>query len=308
MSGIADEDHLEWDDAASQEWFEIVESWRWERREGDWVKQGQCPRCGHSMDRTFAGGIAFALPQLPGPVAIWCNCSAPHANRPDGRNGGCGSSARISAPDPMSGDIGPGGVTEDDIRWEQEAIDAQHQSLSRVRATAAAWSSSIAALLGVFSIVAFIKGPSTVSSLSHTTATVVTILVLVAALLAAGATLTAAVAAQGTPRWLNRLDGQALRATNRDAAKKVVLQLWISRILALLAAICVLAGMSTAWLSISSQAQPSQRAIVVMRTGEVRCGTLGATANHGVGLLVDGESLVTPLVNVNELVRVKQCP
>ena len=67
MSGIADEDHLEWDDAASQEWFEIVESWRWERREGDWVKQGACPRCGHSMDRTFAGGIAFALPQLPDP-------------------------------------------------------------------------------------------------------------------------------------------------------------------------------------------------------------------------------------------------
>ncbi|HTA14795.1 MAG TPA: hypothetical protein VK781_08065 [Solirubrobacteraceae bacterium] len=199
-------------------------------------------------------------------------------------------------------------MTQDDLRWEQEAIEAQHKSLSSVRATAAAWSGSIAALLGIFSIVAFIKGPETLSSLDQKAATAVTILVLTAALLAIVATLAGAIAAQGTPHWLDRLDGRALRAANRDAAKKVVSQLWISRVLALLAAMFVLAAMSTAWLSTPREDTPSVHAMILTRAGAVQCGVLGETVNHEIGLFVDGKPPLTLFVGIDELITVEQCP
>jgi hypothetical protein len=89
---------IKWDESTSQEWFDVVESWPWEEQGGDWVKQGPCPRCGHQMDRTVAGGVAFALPVAAQPVAIWCNCSYPHEQRPSDRDAGCGSNGRISPP------------------------------------------------------------------------------------------------------------------------------------------------------------------------------------------------------------------
>jgi hypothetical protein len=97
--GGPDEDPIEWDSAPSQEWFDAVEGWPWEDRDGDWIKHGSCPRCGHHMDRTVAGGIAYALPPpAPQPVAIWCNCTAAHPHRPTDRGAGCGANARVSPP------------------------------------------------------------------------------------------------------------------------------------------------------------------------------------------------------------------
>ena len=208
----------------------------------------------------------------------------------------------------MNAGIGPGGVTEDDLRWEKEAADAQHESLVKVRATAAAWSSSVAALLGIFTVVAFIKGPDAVSSLGEGASVAVTALVLTAALLAAAATITAAFAAQGTPRWLNRLDGPALRQTNRDAAKQVIDLLWISRILALLAAICVLAGMSTAWLSTLGPTPSPVHVVVVTQGGGVSCGVLSTTATHQIGLSPADGTPAVALGHVREVVGVEKCP
>jgi hypothetical protein len=208
----------------------------------------------------------------------------------------------------MNDGIGPGGVTSDDIRWEKEATDAQHESLAKVRATAAAWSSSIAALLGVFTVVAFIKGPEGVSSLDQGAGIAVTVLVLVAALLAVGATLTGAFAAQGTPRWLKRLDGPVLRAANRDAVKGVIALLWVSRILALLAALCVLAGMSTAWLSTLNPPASPQHVLVVTRNGAVSCGVLQSGDSHPTELSLGGDGPAVPLVGIVQVVAVEKCP
>jgi hypothetical protein len=207
----------------------------------------------------------------------------------------------------MSDEIGPGGVTADDLRWETEAIELQHSGLASVRATAAAWSSSIAALLGIFSVVAFVKGPEAISSLRSNT-TVVTILVLVAAALASAAVLTAAWAAQGVPRWLDRLDGRTLRVLNREAAKEVIRLLWISRVLAIVAALSVLAGMSVAWLS-PRETGKSQAVLIVTRDGHGDCGILTAFADGRIGVSHRGKpSVRLTLGNITQLTPVDKCP
>jgi hypothetical protein len=205
--------------------------------------------------------------------------------------------------------IGPGGVTADQRRWEKEAQDLQHAGLAKARESAAGWEKSIAGLLGVFSIVAFIKGPQALSDLNDSAAVAVAILVLVAATLAIAATVCAAVAAQGVPTWLDRLDGSALRKSTRDASHTVIVLLWVSRGLALGAAICVLAGMTVAWLSSTTRTAKAspQRFVVVNSEGGVSCGIL-ELARGAVSVSPDGKAPGIPVGMVRQIVPVSSCP
>ena len=129
------------------------------------------------------------------------NCSCCH-NR----------SRRGDAKDPCHG---PGsaeqwGMDPDDVRWEEEAINVAHESLASVRTTAKSWGETITALLGVFSAVAFIKGPDAFTAIDGDGASVAALLIIFAAGLAAVAIALAAFAAQGVPRAVAPLDGWAL--------------------------------------------------------------------------------------------------
>lgn len=100
-----------------------VTSWPWQQEGGDWVKRGNCPRCGHPISkrlirtvvplrqpgladdapqadqwvetRALDSGRAMLRPDLPNTVDVMCNCNVRHA---DGEHG-CGFVAnKVSGP------------------------------------------------------------------------------------------------------------------------------------------------------------------------------------------------------------------
>src|SRR5262245_4283151 len=102
------------------------------------------------------------------------------------------------------------GTAPDDARWEDEAIEEHHQGLAAIRASAARWGETIGALLGVFALVAFVKGPDTFTDITGSKAEAAALLVALAAAAAAAAVLLAALAAQGIATNVRLLDGWAL--------------------------------------------------------------------------------------------------
>jgi hypothetical protein len=209
----------------------------------------------------------------------------------------------------MIGGVGPGGITSDDLQWEREADELRHTGLKAARDAAAGWEKSIASVLGVFTVVAFIKGPEALKDLDDTVGVIVVVVVLSAAICAIVATVCAALASQGSVHKLQRLDGVALRDFNRDAAKKVGDLLWASRFMALLAAFLILVGMAVAWFSTvggSSEASPAH-VVLVSDKGTLSCGVL-RTEDNSITLSPDGTAPGVPVPTVAQIVPVSACP
>ena len=142
-------------------------------------------------------------------------------------------------------------VTLDDELWEKEAVDAQHKSLATVQATAASWEKSIAAVLGAFALVAFVKGPAALTDIPTGPKSgmainalglteidpgrTVAFLIFVSAALVIIAVVSAAIAAQGVPAWVSVFDGFELMRRARDASIESIRWLRVSRAATLLA-------------------------------------------------------------------------
>lgn len=200
------------------------------------------------------------------------------------------------------------GQAADDRRWDDEAAEAQHQQLALVRAAAAAWGTAISSLLGVFALVAFVKGPTTFTDVKGSAASAAALLVLLAAVAAAVAVLLAALAAQGVPRDLAILDGWELRHQTAVRARTATVQLAWSRILGVLAALIVLAAVGLTWLTAlhQSQAEKSQQLLLVTKDGVVHCGTLvklpqGLALKQTDGTIIDA-------TNAREIETTQACP
>jgi hypothetical protein len=201
--------------------------------------------------------------------------------------------------------VGPGGVSADDRRWDQEAEDLRHTSLEKLKTSAEAWEKSVSALLGVFSVVAFVKGPATFEDLGTASGIAVAALVLFAAAFAVAAIACAAVAAQGIPTWQERLDGAVLRSSVEQSARRGVKLMWASRITAIVAALLVLAATSVAWLSQVGGGAPSPPSLLVVQgSGALLCGEMIAGPNARLsisatgkppGVVVEGARSVTPV-------------
>jgi hypothetical protein len=212
-------------------------------------------------------------------------------------------------PTPAGEPFASWGKGSDDRRWESEAQDAVHKQLTDVRTAATAWGKAISALLGVFTVVAFIKGPETFNGVKGKEATAAALLVLLAAVLAAGAVLLAALAEQGVPRKLKRFAGWELRHQTQVRAQTAAVQLAWSRILGVGAAIVVLASIGITWIAAqrdASKSEASQKALVVSDSGVVQCGTL---VKQGSGLalkLADGTA--STAAGARQVIKVSSCP
>jgi hypothetical protein len=203
------------------------------------------------------------------------------------------------------------GLGPDDVRWEDEALEERHRGLAAVRASATKWSESIGALLGVFAVVAFVKGPDTFTDVHGWEAEAAALLVVLAAALAAAAVLLAAIAAQGAAQDVSILDGWALRTLTAERIKAAAKQLAWSRVLAVTATMCVLLAVGLTWLAAlderDEKQSTGQSALLVSGAAkEVVCGTLTMTA---AGLrVVPKRGRPHDVVSPETLTLVSSCP
>ena len=131
-------------------------------------------RCGQTIDEARDNQ---QLPPGKGFVKVaCCNCGQPHANQPD-KTLGCGAFASLSVGagaepgtesrvaqylrvDPL-----PGEATVTDVEWERRAEQHEIEALPAARSAAEKWTTQIASLTGIFSIVVLVKGPEDVAKL-----------------------------------------------------------------------------------------------------------------------------------------------
>lgn len=200
------------------------------------------------------------------------------------------------------------GQSADDRRWDDEAEEAQHQQLALVRSAATSWGTAISSLLGVFALVAFVKGPTTFTDVKGSAASAAALLVLLAAVAAAVAVLLAALAAQGVPRKVAILDGWELRHQTAVRARAATVQLAWSRILGVLAALIVLAAVGLTWLTASEQSQApnSQLLLLVTKDGVLHCGSL-VKLPQGLGLK-QADGTIVDATNAREIETTEACP
>jgi hypothetical protein len=233
---------------------------RGEDAEVTWVKSGFCPQCRHRMSVVFDGGLvvpikAQDLPLEAKPsVLAFCNCAVDHEGHPASDDPelyrrGCGRWGLVKPPPawPRKEDVKTGlwlywathlvrrrdkellvtpqppdwGADPSDRAWEAEALGGR-TALTEIRQAAEKWSQSIAAILGVFTIVAFVKGPDSFEKISHRPALAAAVLVVMALVLAGGGILLGALAAQTTPRKKTRLTGWELKKFYAHQARKAL--------------------------------------------------------------------------------------
>lgn len=200
------------------------------------------------------------------------------------------------------------GRDPDDRRWEDEAVDVLHSQLADVRGTATAWGAAISALLGIFSVVAFIKGPTAFTSVHGHEADAAALLILFAMVLAAGAVVLSALAAQGVPRDVQQLDGWELRFQSGARARAAVTQLAWSRLLAVASALVVVLSIGLTWLAALREGDGASatKVLVVTNGGGVRCGALVATSP--VLKVKDAAGATMQVRGVKQIVKVESCP
>jgi hypothetical protein len=161
--------------------------------------------------------------------------------------------------------------------WDEKARGAGSDfGLKSIRDTAGKWATSIAALLGVLSTVAFVAGPSDlVKDVGGDAAEIAAWLILAAAAAAAIATLLAALAEQGVPKQSEPLTGWTFRSLTQKRAEEAAGQLMASRLLTIVALLCVITATGIAWLSAVTGDEPAatQSAIATLADGAA-CGSL----------------------------------
>jgi hypothetical protein len=153
------------------------------------VLRDGCPRCRGTMSVDLpilarcgqtVGVDKDAEPLPPGKEFVkvaWCNCGHAHSGRPE-NSLGCGAFGSLwvgKAPadpnaEPTPGqyvrvDPLPGEATVTDVEWERRAEQQEIAALPAARTAAEKWTTQIASLTGIFSIVVLVKGPEDVTNL-----------------------------------------------------------------------------------------------------------------------------------------------
>jgi hypothetical protein len=206
--------------------------------------------------------------------------------------------------DPQSRPHQPG--PPDAAEWDKAAVTFATEQLTRVRASATAWTGTVGTLLGLFGAVAVVGGTTKLADVpSPTLRWVIVGLVAVGGLLAGGSIVTGVRSAHGASlRTSDNWSGSAYRAAvvkNTDDALN-----WLrwARWTGLAAAFTVFAIGLLGLVSVA--AQPKQAAtttaVVVDQTGTAVCGPIGRTANGQ--LTVNG----IPIGTVRDITPVTACP
>jgi hypothetical protein len=192
--------------------------------------------------------------------------------------------------------------------WENLLDEQRRTGLKSIRETAGKWQGTIAGLLGAFGLVAVVKGPSTFKDLGVNESMSAWLLgmMIVAAVLAFGAILCSAMAAQGVPQIRRNWTGDNLRSWTHDTIKSTVTLLFVGRLLTYVTAFIVF----VAWLLVPAiaitQTKPSSlKAIVIRADGQIVCGALTNSANLQVKV---GEQEPINLIATDDIKIVDACP
>lgn len=173
---------------------------------------------------------------------------------------------------PVVGDIEP--VNDSDRRWAAKAQQLELEALPNIRSAAEKWAASLTGLLGVVGLAAVIEGADVFDALKNPweIAGQLTFFgAAVAALIASGFAIWAAV--EVTPKVFLP-GGDALRATAKKAVENAVFRLAVSRIVAGVAVVLVLASAACLWWGAEDASKPK----VIDGTGTALCGAGSAPA------------------------------
>ena len=207
-------------------------------------------------------------------------------------------------PNPQSRPHQPG--PPDAAEWDKAAVTFATEQLTRVRASATAWTGTVGTLLGLFGAVAVIGGTTKLADVpSPPLRWVIVGLVAVAGVLAGASVVAGVRAAHGAAlRTSDNWSGNAYRAAvvknTDDALHWLAWARWTGLAAALTVFTIGLLGL------ISVAAQPEQTAtttaVVVDQAGTPICGPIGRTTNGQ--LTLNG----TPVSNVRNITPVAACP
>ena len=233
---------------------------------------------------------------------VACNCGYDHEGRPEeGSGNGCGAFGRLEfgTEPPQPGESKQVSVRAAErpaapaaLEWERRIREHGFGYLASIRGSAEKWGASIGTLLGLFAVVALVKGPSDISEVEgtlwgwgHRTWTITWVIVALAA--AVFATAAAAYAAQGTPKKI-RFVGERLRKAERQGAKHAAWAMLGSRICALLAVAALATSVVWVWLTTPDKPEPTVGVRVNLVGADDRfvCGTLVASSQDGSVVLV----------------------
>jgi hypothetical protein len=303
------------------------------------VLYGLCPDCKHEMsvelpillqtgslrvtadldDQSLVeGGDSRAFRRI-----ARCNCQMAHEERAADVKEGCGSYGALDVGGSREAGVGRKHVsvraakrpaTIGDAKWEERADTLSFNALSNVRSTAEKWTTTIASVLAIFSVVALVKGPEDVTKVEgdfgpFANETWAVIFIGGAVICAAVATILAANAAYGLPGRF-RFTGENVRELHRvDTAKSALALAW-ARFLSFGAVGFLMLAVAITWLATPEKPEPASSVLVVREVGRPFCGVLQASAPGTIGVLEKGSK--TPrVVGVDEVVAltaVAACP
>lgn len=207
-------------------------------------------------------------------------------------------------PDPQSRPHQPG--PPDAAEWDKAAVTFATEQLTRVRASATAWTGTVGTLLGLFGAVAVIGGTTKLADVPDTWLRwVIVVMVAIGGVLAGASVVSGVRAAHGaTLRTSDNWSGSAYRAAVIQNTDDVLTWLRRARWTGLAAALTVFAIGLLGLISVA--AQPKQTAtttaVVIDQTGTATCGPIGRTTTGQ--LTVNG----APIGAVRDIIPVTACP
>jgi hypothetical protein len=194
----------------------------------------------------------------------------------------------------------------DAAEWDKAAVTFATEQLTRVRASATAWTGTVGTLLGLFGAVAIVGGTTKLADVPNATLRwVIVSMVAIGGLLAGASIVTGVRAAHGASlRTSDNWSGSAYRAAVIKSTDDALDWLRWARWTGLAAALTVFAIGLLGLVSVAAQPEKTTTttAVVVDETGTAVCGPIGRTANGQ--LTVNG----TPIDNVRDITPVTACP
>lgn len=168
-------------------------------------------------------------------VVVACNCESEHKGRPAtklgcGRYSGMGVAVDREDPKNPVVKLAPLSATASDKRWDELSDEVPFTTLAAARSLAEKWAATVATLLSLLGIAAFLETKDQLLALeweAKVTAGVAGFLSVVAATIA---TFAAARAAQGGLKNVAEVTGKVIRQMHEEAVGKIADLLWLSRL------------------------------------------------------------------------------
>ena len=142
-------------------------------------------------------------------------------------------------------------------RWAELAVKRETEALPTIRGLAEKWAASLTAALGVVGLTGLIDKSETFSKLESGWKTVAEVSFVLATVLGLVATALAILAAQGSAKRYFLAGGSALKQYSKEAVDTVLTLLKWSRIVAGLAAACILIAGGCLWFGDRAAGKPT---------------------------------------------------